>query len=255
MVIGLTQNEVKQGKDEIMRLLVFFVLIGALSGNLHAQVIQNGDVNGDSSRDIGDVVYLLSHLFQSGPAPVPIPMRLPLMDAASAGARYINNGDGTWTDSWTSLVWITGAYYWQVWDGYDSPDEYFNDIEYAGFSDWRLPYPDEVMSLYPWGTPLLYQCQGLVFDDSYLSQAPIWGEWINLLTSPLPQGAWPYGSMRITVNYPDSIDMGVCVGGDRHIEWEAYLTSSSGNGPVLSTQGRWNSYFSQPAGIAVRELD
>lgn len=250
-----------------MRLLVFFVLIGALSGNLHAQVIQNGDVNGDSSRDIGDVVYLLSHLFQSGPAPVPIPMRLPLMDAASADARYINNGDGTWTDSWTNLVWITGAYYWQVWDGFNSPEEYFNDIAYAGYQDWRLPYPDEIMSLYPWGAPVINNnCGRLNFDESAYSLSPIWGEWLDLISSPMPQGNWPYtGAFRLTVNYPNAPDLGQCgqtSGGDIHIEWqmdfEYYIWIGPYGPPINDSpgyQGPWRSFYTQPAGIAVRDID
>src|ERR1041384_2001923 len=32
----------------------------------------NGDVNGDGKLDLTDAIYLLSHLFQGGPAPVAI---------------------------------------------------------------------------------------------------------------------------------------------------------------------------------------
>lgn len=35
--------------------------------------VSSGDVNGDGGVDIGDAVYLLDHLFQSGPAPVDLP--------------------------------------------------------------------------------------------------------------------------------------------------------------------------------------
>jgi hypothetical protein len=31
-----------------------------------------GDVNGDTALDLGDAIYILSHLFSGGPAPVPI---------------------------------------------------------------------------------------------------------------------------------------------------------------------------------------
>jgi len=34
--------------------------------------LENGDVNGDQDRDVSDGIYLLSHLFLGGPAPVPL---------------------------------------------------------------------------------------------------------------------------------------------------------------------------------------
>jgi len=34
--------------------------------------VDNGDVNGDQSRDVSDVIYVLSHLFTGGPGPVPL---------------------------------------------------------------------------------------------------------------------------------------------------------------------------------------
>ena len=36
-------------------------------------VSENGDVNGDNGLDLSDAIYLLSHLFQGGPAPLPCP--------------------------------------------------------------------------------------------------------------------------------------------------------------------------------------
>jgi len=38
-----------------------------------AATLGNGDVNGDNSLDLSDAVYLLTHLFQGGDAPVPCP--------------------------------------------------------------------------------------------------------------------------------------------------------------------------------------
>ena len=38
-----------------------------------AGVSENGDVNGDLGLDLSDAIYLLSHLFQGGPAPLPCP--------------------------------------------------------------------------------------------------------------------------------------------------------------------------------------
>ena len=99
----------------------------------------NGDVNGDGKLDLTDAMYLLSHLFQGGPAPVAIecPQLLPRglpptgqtkcyddagneiacdspdfpgqdgfyqADCPNAG-RFVDNGDGTVTDNCTGLMW------------------------------------------------------------------------------------------------------------------------------------------------------
>jgi len=48
----------------------------------------NGDVNGDGGLDLSDAIYLLTHLFQGGPAPEPCP------GAAGAGGGVVSgNGD------------------------------------------------------------------------------------------------------------------------------------------------------------------
>jgi len=99
----------------------------------------NGDVNGDGSLNLTDAIYLLQHLFQGGPAPVPIdgpqpgPCALPATGqtkcydnegneiscdsaeypgqdgAYQAGCptqgRFVDNGDGTVTDNCTGLMW------------------------------------------------------------------------------------------------------------------------------------------------------
>lgn len=43
-------------------------------------IIENGDSNGDGTRDLSDAIYLLSWLFLGGPAPVPIPCDPAQMD-------------------------------------------------------------------------------------------------------------------------------------------------------------------------------
>lgn len=59
------------------KLLSCFSIVVAISlvGNAveaSDYTLLNGDVNGDFERDVSDGVYLLSHLFLGGPAPVPI---------------------------------------------------------------------------------------------------------------------------------------------------------------------------------------
>ena len=62
--------------------------------------------------------------------------------------KYVNNHDGTVTDRKTGLMWQQGGS-----DNYmvrDQAEEYINRLnnqKYAGYSDWRLPTVEELMSL------------------------------------------------------------------------------------------------------------
>ena len=57
-------------------------------------VFGNGDVNGDGSLDLSDAIYLLSHLFQGGPAPELCPVVGPAEEIETAifdaDARWFN---------------------------------------------------------------------------------------------------------------------------------------------------------------------
>ncbi len=65
--------------------------------------------------------------------------------AGISEARYVDNGDGTVTDSWTSLIWQQAtAPYLLTWD---NAIVYCNNLTLAGHSDWRLPDRDELSSL------------------------------------------------------------------------------------------------------------
>ncbi|MFP6739435.1 MAG: hypothetical protein VCD34_11930, partial [Planctomycetota bacterium] len=44
----------------------------ALAGGGGAEAEDNGDVNGDGSRDLTDAIYMLTWLFRGGPGPVPL---------------------------------------------------------------------------------------------------------------------------------------------------------------------------------------
>jgi len=46
---------------------------GPEQGQGSVTVSGNGDVNGDNGLDLSDAIYLLTHLFQGGPAPLPCP--------------------------------------------------------------------------------------------------------------------------------------------------------------------------------------
>jgi len=67
--------------------------------------LQNGDVNGDMARDVSDGIYLLSHLFLGGPAPV----ELAYCGASTPAVRNgDSNGDGAIdvSDPIRLLTWL-----------------------------------------------------------------------------------------------------------------------------------------------------
>ncbi len=145
---------------------------------------QNGDVNADSTRDIADAIYFLEWLFNDGRGPEPLcptggGTALPdsgqttcydedgiIIDCAtgscagqdgfyqtgcSAAGRFIDNGDGTVTDTCTGLMWQQ-----------DTGNEgnsltwcdalaYCESLEDGSHDDWRLPNVRELQSIVDYG--------------------------------------------------------------------------------------------------------
>ncbi len=67
--------------------------------------------------------------------------------------RFIDNHDGTITDSTTGLLWMQQDAWqkeakWFTWDEAIELANYFNAIKFGGFQDWRLPIEEEIKSLY-----------------------------------------------------------------------------------------------------------
>ena len=67
--------------------------------------------------------------------------------------RFIDNQDGTMTDSTTELVWMQEDAWqkeakWFTWDEATDLVHDLNNIKLGGFQDWRLPTEDEIQSLY-----------------------------------------------------------------------------------------------------------
>jgi len=128
----------------------------------------NGDVNGDGLLDLSDAVYLLTHIFRSGPEPVAIaqgPVLSPEVEAAilelAANSnrlpcrgqpdRMVDNGDGTLTDSCTGLMWCAET---QRPDLAILPEQYLDfvqGLDVGGHTDWRLPSQAEAKTLYSEG--------------------------------------------------------------------------------------------------------
>ncbi len=145
----------------------------------------NGDVNGDGDIDLSDPVYILLYLFQGGAEPLPLvcqptgsPCQLPTtgqttcydasgapVDCASTGlppqdgslqsgcapeGRFVDNGDGTVTDTCTNLMWekagsSPGKFSWT------GALQYCDDLTLGEKDDWHLPNVKELQSLVDYG--------------------------------------------------------------------------------------------------------
>lgn len=67
--------------------------------------------------------------------------------------RFIDNQDGTLTDTKTTLIWLREDGWqrearWYTWDEASELAIYMNGIKFCGFNDWRLPIEDEIRTLY-----------------------------------------------------------------------------------------------------------
>ncbi|MGV7221616.1 MAG: DUF1566 domain-containing protein [Nitrospinales bacterium] len=67
--------------------------------------------------------------------------------------RFIDNGDGTVTDSQTQLMWTLQDSWqyenqWLSWDEAESYIDRLNTISFAKTQDWRLPSRLEIASLF-----------------------------------------------------------------------------------------------------------
>jgi hypothetical protein len=95
--------------------------------------------------------------FQCGRKPGTTPLLVQLFGTKSAGTRWTNNGDGTYTDNLTGLMWLNSPAGPKTWDqAIDEPLAYTN----AGYTDWRCPNANEWASVMDWGardfvTPLI----------------------------------------------------------------------------------------------------
>lgn len=66
--------------------------------------------------------------------------------------RYIDNQDGTVTDTWTGLMWLkeNGNDGNRI-QGWCNALAYCENLEFAGYSDWRLPNIRELISIVDYG--------------------------------------------------------------------------------------------------------
>ena len=67
--------------------------------------------------------------------------------------RFVDNGDGTVTDTQTGLMWkqTDTMLDFEKWVNYQESVDYVRELrekEFAGYDDWRLPNQEEMQSLY-----------------------------------------------------------------------------------------------------------
>jgi hypothetical protein len=132
---------------------------------------ENGDTNGDGTRDLSDAVCLLHWLFQSGPEPVPfVPVSPP---------RFAPNGDGTVTDAQTGILWAAraidangdGAITYDDSVSKERATELLAEFSLAGHDDWVMPLTNELASLvvHPLETNALDPCFEIGEGDLWIA--------------------------------------------------------------------------------------
>ncbi len=62
--------------------------------------------------------------------------------AASAAARFVDNGDGTVTDTVQNIMWQKGDSGTEV--TFEKAQKYCRNLRLGSHADWRLPKPDEL---------------------------------------------------------------------------------------------------------------
>ena len=103
------------------------------------------------------------------------PRLTPRTPPETEGERFLNNGNGTVTDTRTQLMWVRNG--WRInffsavkWHQAKQKCERFS---LAGYDDWRLPTIDEWMSL----LDRRNQCPALVFPSPFINiivHLPYW---------------------------------------------------------------------------------
>ena len=113
------------------------------------------------------------------------------MGVPTQGNRFIDNGDGTITDRVTGLTWvkdpasIPGGLFASPLYWYDAIDACEN-LNYAGYDDWRLPNINELMSL------IDHSRYEPAFDTLYFTPpVNMWTVyWSSSICAPWTDGAW-----------------------------------------------------------------
>lgn len=104
--------------------------------------------------------------------------------AQSADQRFKDFGDGTILDAKTNLMWMKEDT-WQregKWVNWYTAQEYaqrMNNKNFAGYSDWRLPTPEEAQTLYERRKRNLDKDGDKIYIDRMFPAGAGWSTWTN----------------------------------------------------------------------------
>jgi len=116
----------------------------------------------------------------------------------SPDKRFQDFGDGTILDSKSHLMWMKQDY-WQIqkkWVNWYTAQEFvqrMNNKKFAGYSDWRLPTPEEAIQLYDRRKRNTDKDGDKIFIDRIFPKGPGWGTWTSA----------DKGAQAIVVSYKD----------------------------------------------------
>ena len=102
----------------------------------------------------------------------------------SVDQRYKDFGDGTIWDSKTGLMWMKEDY-WQregKWVNWYTAQEYAQRMKnknFAGYSDWRLPTPEEAQTLYERRKRNMDKDGDKIFMDRTFPAGAGWSTWTS----------------------------------------------------------------------------
>ncbi len=102
----------------------------------------------------------------------------------SADKRYLDMGNGTVVDSQTQLMWMKKDYWqiekkWVNWYTAVGFAQKMNNKKFAGYSDWRLPTPDEASNLYNTRRRNVDKDGDKIFIDRIFPKGAGWGTWTS----------------------------------------------------------------------------
>ena len=133
-------------------LVIATILLALWPARIQAQCDQcKGDFNGDGQVTVDEIIVAVNNALNTCPTP---------------GPRFVDNADGTLTDTTTNLMWEKKSddgsvhdkdttYTWSVGAPYDADGETFTSFLatlnappcFAGHCDWRLPTLIELQGL------------------------------------------------------------------------------------------------------------
>ncbi len=102
----------------------------------------------------------------------------------SSDLRFLDYGDGTVLDSKTDLMWMKKDY-WQLegrhlnWYKAKEFLQKVNHKKYFGYADWRLPTPDEAITLYERRKRNADKDGDHFFIDRIFPKGAGWSTWTN----------------------------------------------------------------------------